>query len=76
MTIMTETQFTQVKNLVWSKITTLINNLGHPPTDDEFQNFYATVKQILPILHPNIKVSADDYEKILLAVLGKVTVQM
>ena len=72
---MTETQFAQAKDLVWSNITTLINNLGHPPTDDEFQNIAAKVKPI-PSLILSVEISDADYEKILRAVRANVTVQM
>lgn len=72
---MTETQFAQAKEIVWSNITTLISSLGHPPTDDEFRSIAARIKPI-PSMLLSVDISDADYEKILRAVRGKVTVQM
>lgn len=73
---MTEQEFEQAKDAVWSNLALLTKNLGHPPTEAEFQSNADKIKPILPVLLPDIKVSDADYEKILRAVRGNFTVQM
>ena len=73
---MTETEFENVKGIIFGNIVNLTSGLGRPPTNREFLNAAEKVKQVLPILLPNVNVSADDFDKILRSVRTNLTVQM
>ena len=71
---MIESEFEQVKDLVFGNIALLIKPLNRPPTYVEFLKFADKAKQILSLLGKNI--SDEEFEKILRAVRAGLTVQM
>ena len=71
---MTESEFEQVKELVFANITTLAKPLNRPPTQKEFFDFAEKAKSIVSMLGYNV--SDDEFEKILRAVRVNFTVQM
>ncbi|MBR1807623.1 MAG: Z1 domain-containing protein [Selenomonadaceae bacterium] len=73
---MTDIESARVTETAWKNVVDQTEPLGRPPTEAEFQAVADKIKLILPILHPNIKISADDYEKIFRTIRGKITVQM
>ena len=73
---MTDIESARVTETAWKNIVDQTESFGRPPTESEFQAVADKIKLILPILHPNIKISADDYEKIFRTIRGKITVQM
>ena len=73
---MTQVEFDAVKDSVFSTIVSLTKPLNRPPTNQEFINAANKAKQALPIFHPTINVSNDEFDKILRAIRSNLTVQM
>ena len=71
---MTDDEFAQATELVWSNMLTLTKPLAQPPTDEQFRANAAKIRQALKILCPDV--SDADYKKILRIVRANMTVRM
>ena len=71
---MTDDEFAQATELVWSNMLTLTKPLAQPPTDEQFRTNAVKIRQALKILCPDV--SDAEYKKILRIVRANMTVRM